>query len=344
MKSPELAPANLAAILQAGWGIAPTTVHTVHARWFTGKVLARCDAADGAWCLAGSPEAYRGRVATAAGFQARLNEAGCRVLPTIRATVDGELLHVDGDSVWTVTSWEDGAPEHDHDRWSGSMLEQLGRAVGELHRLGRRVVPEGADPQLAPGQFWAADWRGFEACARDRWDLLVSDPKVRSASELDPLRACVELGLGTLPSLGASRIRNRTVAHDDLWTEHVLFKGDGRLSAIIDLDGLDAGDGHGDLSALLSDFANLEPELCAQIVRGYRTKFKVSEEDLLAARATIIRHHLLTLMERIQLWQEQRERREELISPVGYWLRSLRRAAELDADEWVSSILSACER
>ena len=342
MSQVEAALPNLAAILEAGWGTTPKVVRTVHARWFTGKVLARCDADDGSWCLAGSPAADGRRVATSANFHARLQEAGCRVLPTIRATRAGEFLHQDDTRVWTLTSWEEGAPEHEHAIWTGSMLEQLGRAVGELHRLGWRVVPEGAVPRCPPTN-WAGDWTGFDQWAVRRWDTLMSDSEVTTAPELEPLRRCIAVALDALASLGTPRIRNLTIAHDDLWTEHVLFSQDGRLVAIIDLDGLDAGDGHGDLSALLSDFANLEPDLCAHVVRGYRSEIDISSEDLVAARATTIRHHALVLMERIRLWQDRPDRRADLIPPTRCWQRSIRTAVDLNADSWVSAILNATQ-
>jgi Ser/Thr protein kinase RdoA (MazF antagonist) len=336
----EAALPNLGLILEAGWGIVPRAVHTVHARWFTGKVLARCDADDGSWCLAGSPAADGRRVAISANFHARLQEASCRVLSTIRATRAGDFLHQDGTHVWTLTSWEEGTPEHEHAIWTGSMLEQLGRAVGELHRLGRRFVPEGAVLQRPPTN-WAGDWTGFDQWAARRWDTLMSDSEVTTAPDLEPLRSCIAIGLDVLPTLGAPRIRNLTIAHDDLWTEHVLFSRDGQLAAIIDLDGLDIGDGHGDLSALLSDFANLEPERCAQVIHGYSSEIDLSDEDLAAARATTIRHHLLVLMERIRLWQVRHDRRADLISPTRYWQRSIRTAAALNADSWVSAVLKA---
>jgi len=278
-------------------------------------------------------------VATSANFHARLQEAGCRVLPTIRATRTGEFLHHDGIRVWTLTSWEEGAPEHEHATWTGSMLEQLGRSVGELHRLGRRVVHEGPVPQCPPTN-WAGDWTEFDRWAVRRWDMLMSDSEVATAPELEPLRRCIALGLDALASLGTPRIRNLTIAHDDLWTEHVLFSKDGQLAAIIDLDGLDAGDGHGDLTALLSDFANLEPLLCAHVVQGYRSEIAISSEDLVAARATAIRHHLLVLMERIRLWQDRPDRRADLILPTAYWQRSIRTAVALNTDSWVSAILN----
>lgn len=126
--------------------------------------------------------------------------------------------------------------------------------------------------RAAPG----ADWRGGGHIAAVRLF-----PIVINVVSPAPGRLIADLSL------------HRSVAHEDLYTEPVLFTPDGRLSAIIDLDGLDIGDGHGDLSALISDFANLEPELCAHVVRGYRTECEASGEDLLAAHATTIRRHLL---------------------------------------------------
>jgi aminoglycoside phosphotransferase (APT) family kinase protein len=174
--------------------------------------------------------------------------------------------------------------------------------------------------------------------------LLPDLRAIMESAELEPLRTSIALGLDALPSLGAPRIRNLTIAHDDLWTEHVLFSQHGRLAAIIDLDGLDVGDGHGDLSALLSDFANLEPERCVHVVRGYRSEVDISSEDLVAACATTIRHHLLALMDRIRLWQGRRDRRADLISPTRYWQRSIGTAVELDTVRWVSAILEAARQ
>src|SRR5215472_9838328 len=341
MTAAERLPIDVAALLMAGWGLHTDAVHPVRPRWFTGKVLIRCDTPEGSWCLAGGPAAYRSRVARAASYQARLMQVGCRVIPAIRAVLDGELLREDGAHVWTLMRWMDGAPEHDQSRWTGAMLEQLGRAVGQIHRLGRQVLTVGAAPQLVPDQFWAADWHGFDEWARARWELLLDDTEVSGAAQLEPLRDAIRFGFEALPALGTPRVRNLTVAHDDLWTEHVLFTPEGRLSAIIDLDGLDAGDGHGDFAALISDFANLDQGLCDHVVRGYRSECEVSAGDLVAARATAIRHHLLTLIERIRLWQERPERREDLISPLGYWLRSIRAAVELDPDRWAAAILEA---
>jgi Ser/Thr protein kinase RdoA (MazF antagonist) len=343
MMPSEPLPIDVDSALRAGWQVDPSAVHPVHARWFTGKVLVRCDTSEGAWCLAGSPVAYRDRVATGAGHQARLIEAGCSVIPAIRATVNGCLVHEEAGHVWTLTRWIDGSLEDDHKLWNASMLEDLGGAVGELHRLGRQVLAEGAAAQPVPEQVWACDWRGFDRWAEARWDRLMGDAEVAGALELDPLRDAIRLGLDALPTLQAPLVRNLTVAHDDLWTEHVLFDAGGRLAAIIDLDGLDAGDGHGDFAALLSDFANLEPRRCGHVVRGYRTQCEVSADDLAAARTTTIRHHLLTLMERIRLWQEHHDRREDLISPTRYWQRSIRTAVELDTEHWVAATLEAAQ-
>lgn len=46
-------------------------------------------------------------------------------------------------------------------------------------------------------------------------------------------------------------------------------------------------------------------------------------------------------MERIRLWQERQDRREDLISPTRYWQRSIRIAVELDIERWLAATLEA---
>jgi Ser/Thr protein kinase RdoA (MazF antagonist) len=326
-------------LCRRGWGLVPDAISEAGQRWFTGKVIVRCDATEGPWCLAGSPDAFQERVSTGSAFQERLHAAGCAAISTIRRTLQGELLHRDGGRVWCLTGWVEGAPERQQGRWTGLMLEQLGMAVGEIHRRGRVLVPDGAGPEHVPEQFWAGDWSGFAGLAGERWLALRADAEVMAASELASLRECIELSLETLPGLASARVRHVTVTHDDLWTEHVHFGSTGRLTGIIDLDGLDVGDAVGDLAALLSDLADLRPGRCADVLRGYRTECPVSEDDLKAALATVIRHHLLTLLERIRLWRERPERRHDLISSVGYWLELLRSAVQLDSRVWTGALL-----
>lgn len=337
MSGPPRPVPDLASILRCGWGIAGA-IHPLETRWFTGKVLARCESGGGAWCLAGAPDVSRERIGAGALLQSRLIAGGCRVIPEIRPTLAGELVHGAGGRSWTLTGWVDGEPVHEQREWTAAMLEQLGRAVGELHRTGRELVAPGSVPGQAPDQYWTGDWSRFDDWARRRWRELLAVPEVRGSRQLSPLLEVIALGVDALQSLGPTGIRNLTITHGDLWTEHVLFGGGGRLAAIIDLDGLRVGDGHGDLAALLSDFADLEPDRCASVVRGYRRECVVTDADLAAIRATVVRQHLLTLLERIRRWRELPDRRDDLITPTAFWQRSLPAAVDLDPGRWTRRV------
>lgn len=95
----------------------------------------------------------------------------------------------------------------------------------------------------------------------------------------------------------------------------------------------------GDLAALLSDFARIQPDMWGHVLRGYRAAVKADGADLEAAFSTVIRHHVLTLLERIRLWQDFPDRRQDLIDPVGYWLHSLRLAVRVDREGWVADVM-----
>ena len=338
MTAPELTSQYLAMVLQRGWELTATRIEARN-RWFTGKSIARCDIAGKSWGLIGAPGWAALRTGIGATFQEQLDRAGCSGIPSIRRTLSGDLLHRADDRVWSLTEWMDGAPEYEQGNWTDGMLQQLGRAIGELHRRGEALVASGARPPAVPARFWAGDWLPFGDWAAERWRTLNADPEVRGAPELEPLRESIALGFDALPRLPRPSVRRLTLTHDDLWTEHVLFSPPGRLTGIIDLEGLDVGDAVGDLAALLSDFAILDPERCAAVVRGYGAEVGVSKEDLAAALAVVIRHHLLTLITRIQLWCEKPDRRHDLINPVGYWLDSLRHAVGLNSEVWASDVL-----
>lgn len=309
-------------------------------RWWTGKAVARVEVQGRSWCLAGSPAEEETRIRTGAAYQERLVEAGFAAIPEIRRTLTGDLIWSGGDRAWVLTGWVEGRPVLDQSRWTPQMLEQLGRAVGELHRLGRELIRPGAHPILAPAQYWAGDWRRFDAWARMRWNELMADGEVAAAPDLAPLRDVISAGVAALPDLPAPLVRRPTVVHGDLWTEHVLFTSGGRLSGFIDLDGLDVGDGVGELAALLSDFAQLDPDRCARVVGGYGLRCHVAGDDLDAAFATVIRHHVLALVERIARWSREPGRRADIVGPTNYWVESLHHAIATDRREWVSAVIS----
>lgn len=339
MSRPSAPAPDLASILRGGWGIV-AAIDPLERRWFSGKVLARCETVDGAWCLAGAPGGSAERVHAGARLQARLVAGGCRVIPEIRPTLAGDVVYQAAGRAWTLAGWVDGAPVYEQGEWTGPMLEQLGRAAGELHRIGRDLVGPGSAPAQAPDQYWTCDWSRFDDWARRRWRELLADPEVRGSQQLSAVREVIVPGVDALRSLGPTRLRALTVTHGDLWVEHVLFDAD-RLTAIIDLDGLRAGDGHGDLAALLSDFADLAPGRCAWVVRGYRAERAVTDQDFAAIPATVIRQHLLTLLERIRRWQELPGRRDDLIRPTAFWRRSLLAALDLDPGGWASAVIAA---
>jgi hypothetical protein len=92
--------------------------------------------------------------------------------------------------------------------------------------------------------------------------------------------------------------------------------------------------------ALLSDFAQMDPDRCAHVVGGYRSRCRVTADDLEGAFATVVRHHVLTLLERIGRWAEQPGRRAQIVGPTTYWVQSLHHTSATDRREWVSAVLS----
>lgn len=327
---------TLTEVLAAGWHSQFITVNEIHDLWFTGKLVAQVETTEGIRRLARYPKVDRRGLVRALGYQESLHRAGC-LLPNVYPARGGLVFDDEEGGVWSVTDWAWGCSRDDTATWSTDMFEQLGAAVGDLHRFGRIQLPHGATPKTPPEQYWTSDWRGFEEWAKRSWSELMEDSEVRTATALAELKQTVDDGLTSVSGLREIPTTSPTVTHDDLWTEHTLWEED-ELTAIIDLDGLDAGAAAGDVAALLSDFADMEPRRCGPVVRGYRALAELSRDELAAMPHLVFRHHLLVLIERVRQWRDRPSRRDNLLNPLNFWLRSVRRVGALEVDRWARAI------
>lgn len=328
---------TLTEVLAAGWHSQLITVNEIHDLWFTGKLVAQIETTEGIRRLARYPQVDRPRLVNALGYQESIHRAGCRRLPNVYPARGGLVFDDEGGGAWSVTDWAWGRSRDDTATWSTDMFEQLGAAVGDLHGVGRIQLPRGAAPKTPPEQYWTSDWRGFEEWAERSWSELREDSDVRTATELAELRRAVEDGLTRLSGLRELPTTSPTVTHDDLWTEHILWEED-ELTAIIDLDGLDAGAAAGDVAALLSDFADMEPRRCGAILRGYRAFAELSRDEVSAIPHLIFRHHLLVLIQRVRQWRDRPSHRGNLLNPLTFWLGSVRRVSALEVDRWAQAV------
>lgn len=323
--------------LAAGWHTQLIAVSEIHDLWFTGKLVAQVETNEGIRRLARYPQVDRPRLVKSLGFQESMYRAGCRRLPNAYPARGGLVYDDEGGGAWSLTDWAWGYSRDDNATWSTAMFEQLGAAVGDLHSFGRIQLPQGAAPKAPPEQYWTSDWRGFEEWAKRSWNELTEDSEVRTASALVELRRAVDDGLTSLSGLHQVPITSPTVTHDDLWTEHILWEED-ELTAIIDLDGLDAGAAAGDVAALLSDFADMEPGRCGAVVRGYREFAELSRDEVAAMPHLVFRHHLLVLIERVRQWRDRPSHRDDLLNPLTFWLGSVRRVGALKVNHWAQAV------
>jgi Ser/Thr protein kinase RdoA (MazF antagonist) len=328
---------TLTEVLAAGWHLQLINVNEVHDLWFTGKLVAQVETNEGTRRLARYPQVDRRSLVRALGYQESIHGAGCGRVPNVYPARGGLIFEDEGAGAWSVTDWALGSARDDTANWSTNMFEQLGAAVGDLHRFGRTQLPHGAAPKTPPEQYWTSDWRGFEEWARRSWSELTEDSDIRTATALAELRRAVDDGLTRMSGLLEIPATSPTVTHDDLWTEHILWEGD-ELTGIIDLDGLDAGAAAGDVAALLSDFADMEPRRCGAVVRGYRALAELSRDEVAAMPHLVFRHHLLVLIERVRQWRDRPSRRDNLLNPLTFWLGSVRRVGALEIDHWTRAV------
>lgn len=323
-----------------GWSFDAVEVLDADELWFTGKLVARVRLDGELMKVSRHPRPGDAGLVRALGYQRAL--AGVTAVADVAPARDGRLVYDDGADLWAVSRWLTGEPVIAQDEWTAAMLEQAGSGVAALHAAGASLVDSSEAVPSAPERYWTGDWDVFFEWVQRSWDELSTSVDVATSSALAPLRALIDETIGDVGGWGSrwhGRQRLITVTHDDLWTAHLLWDDGPALTGIVDLDGLAAGYAIGDLAALMADFADLEPAPCRAVLRGYSEHLPVRADDLEDVVSIVVRHHLLVLVERVRLWRDQPTRRDDLLGPVGFWLRSLRTARTLDAHQWAHAVL-----
>lgn len=312
---------------------------------FSGKTFARLESVTGPLFLRRLPFGTSGRwlqaVHDAAAFVER---RGFTLFPRFLATENGETAVRHSGFWFDLTPWAPGEVVQAADM-TADQLANLSEAVATLHLVGAN----------APGPPVRFDWLTTQ---QSRQLHLAWDPVPRGKSawqhvenlvafftslELpvaapDEVRAVVDAASAALRwlrqhgSIDLLASEPSTLAHGDLWSDHVRFAGSD-VTAVLDLDTLAVRPPAGDLAALCADFGLWDSGRCAVVLNGYRRRRPVSAGVVAELPALGALRALGVLRQLISVWLEasdQPGRDASLVGPISHWCTQLHTVAEID--------------
>lgn len=309
---------------------------------YVGKAYARMSTDEGEVCLrrlpVGVSPAWLEAEQHAVDY---LAAHGFGLFPRFIPTEAGDLAVIHGGRWYELTAWAPGesaaAPS-----LSDEQLANLARAIARLHLAGASapgppVRFDWLTPRQAAIQHLAWDpisrgknaWQNPNALAAFFHSLLRDHERAASSNTA---REIVELARKTLARLGPAALptlsgASPTLAHGDLWTDHVRFQGNA-VTALLDLDTLALRPPGGDVAALCADFALWGARRSQLILDAYRGEHPLSTEEADEIPVLGALRALGILRARLSIWLEARDRsarEEELDRSTAFWREQLPR-------------------
>jgi len=351
-----------AVVLAEAWDVQAPSAVWIDDRSFTGKAIARLDAATGPLCLRRLPpgtspawlEATHAAVAV-------LERRGFDLFPHVLPTDLGETVVRHSGQHYDLASWAPGEVLGGEDL-SSEHLTNLGAAIARLHRAGAGATGRGVPS--APRFDWLNErqrltqrlawdplargknpWQKVENLAAffdglDAGRLGESDGTSQLAWDARGVEDVALAALRWLDRVGSSIAElssdSPTLTHGDLWSDHVRFSGS-NVTALLDPDTLAVRPPLGDLAALCADFGQWDAARCAAILAGYRRHRPVRRAAVAALPRLGALRTLGVLRERLQEWLAAVGRGEPgaaLRGPIGYWCGQLRTLSTIEPAEF----------
>jgi Ser/Thr protein kinase RdoA (MazF antagonist) len=336
------------AVLGEAWGIDAPPASWVVDRGYTGKEHARLLGPSGALLLRryppGTSQPWLDEVHAAVSY---LERRGFRLFPSFQATESGETVVHHSGYLYDLAPLIGGAsiPLADLDRVE---LVSLGAAVARLHGAGSGARGPEVRLDRLTGRFagvqrlaWDPVPRGKDAWQRPEtlaaFFAPLDTPDAPTHAD-ETARGIVEVAIAALrwldqaPPAADLAADPPTLAHGDLWPDHVRFSG-AEVSGLLDLDTLAVRPPLGDLAALCDDFALWDLARCRAVIQGYRQERPVPPASVAALPRLAVLRTLGVLRARLRAWLDPEQRSAPFASlggPVPYWRDQLRTLLALD--------------